>query len=133
MKNEDNPLLKDYYNKYCKILDKVIVEAKNMAYDKYIKKSKNKQKSVWKVINIESGRTPNYNDHHDLIKKCNDSNGVEQINDHFIAIGNKVIKSTISNHCKPSATDFLPFMEQMILNNYSQIINKPSSTKKIEK
>jgi hypothetical protein len=30
-------------------------------------------------------------------------------------IRNKVIKSTISNHCKPSATDFLPFMEQMIL------------------
>jgi hypothetical protein len=28
MKYEDNPLLKDYYNKYCKILNKVIVAAK---------------------------------------------------------------------------------------------------------
>jgi hypothetical protein len=80
--------------------------------------SQNKDKSVWKVISTESGRTPNYNNDHDLIKKCNNSDGVEQINDHFIAIGNKVIKSTISNHCKSSATDFSPFMEQMILKNY---------------
>jgi hypothetical protein len=90
-----------------------------MAYDKYVKTSQNKLKSVWKVINTELGRTPNYNDHYDLIKKSNDSNGVEQINDHFIAIDNKVIKSTISNHCKPSATDFLTFMEQMILKKLS--------------
>jgi hypothetical protein len=44
MKNENNPLLKDYYNKYCKILHKDILAAKKMAYDKYIKTS------VWKVI-----------------------------------------------------------------------------------
>jgi hypothetical protein len=32
MKNGDNPSLKDYYNKYFKILNKVIVAAKKMAY-----------------------------------------------------------------------------------------------------
>jgi hypothetical protein len=52
------------------------------------------------------------NDHHDLIKKSNDSNVAEQINDYFISIGNKTIKST--NSSESSDTDYVAYMEQMI-------------------
>jgi hypothetical protein len=110
MKNEDSPSLKDYYNKYCKTLNEVIVTAKEeKAYDNYIKTSHNKQKSDWKIITTEMGRTPKHNDYYDLIKKFKDSNAAEQINDHFISIGNKVIKSTNSKHFNSSDIDYLPF------------------------
>jgi hypothetical protein len=102
-KKEENPSLKDYYNKYCKILNNVMVAAKKMAYNNYIKTSHNKQKSTWKIIDTESGRTHKRNDHNDLIKKINDSNVADQINDYFISIGNKIIKS--SNSSDSSDTD----------------------------
>jgi hypothetical protein len=91
-----------------------------MAYDNYIKTSHNKQKSTWKIIDTESGRTHKHSDQHDLIKKFNDSNVAEQIYDYLISIGNKTIKSTNS-----SDSDYVAYMEQMI--------SKPSTTKEIEK
>jgi hypothetical protein len=83
-----------------------------MAYENYIKTSHNKQKSIWKIIDTESDRTHIRNDHHDLIKKSNDSNVAEQINDYFISIGNKTIKST--NSSESSNTDYVAYMEHMI-------------------
>jgi hypothetical protein len=74
LKKEGNLALKDYYSKYCKILNKVIVLAKKMAYDNYIRKSHNKLNSTWKIINSETGRISKRNDFQDLIKKCKHQN-----------------------------------------------------------
>jgi hypothetical protein len=86
MKNEDKPSLMDYYNKYCKILTKITIAATRMTYDNYVKTSHNKQKSTWKIINAETGRTPKHNDYQDLIKKFNDSNAAEQINQLIVSV-----------------------------------------------
>jgi hypothetical protein len=61
-KNNRNTSTKLNYDKYCKILNKVIVSAKKMAYDNYCIKMKDKMKSTWNIINTERGRTRKQND-----------------------------------------------------------------------
>jgi hypothetical protein len=64
---EGNIALEDHYSKYCKILKKVIVAAKKMAYDDFISKSHNKFNSTWKIINSETGRIDKQNTFRNLI------------------------------------------------------------------
>jgi hypothetical protein len=54
LKNKDDISIKLYCDSYCKILNKVIIAAKKMAYDNYCIKSLDKMKSTWKITNIET-------------------------------------------------------------------------------
>ena len=54
--------LKLYYKHYCKILSKVIKEAKRLYYKEVITKSKNKRKTTWNIIHKEKGNLTNEND-----------------------------------------------------------------------
>ena len=45
---------KFYYKQYCKILTKVIKEAKKLYYKEAISKSKNKMKTTWNIIRKET-------------------------------------------------------------------------------
>jgi len=55
-RNNNNPALKKYYKTYCKILAKVIKEAKRLSYNNRILKSDNKVKTTWNIINELSGK-----------------------------------------------------------------------------
>jgi hypothetical protein len=57
MKNSNIKKHKLYYRQYCKILSKVINEAKKMYYKETIIKSKNKPKTIWNIINKETGNS----------------------------------------------------------------------------
>jgi hypothetical protein len=48
-KNSKNPLLKNYYKLYCKILSNVIREAKKYYFSKQIENPKNKIKTIWDI------------------------------------------------------------------------------------
>lgn len=48
--------MKLYYKKYCKVLTKVTIAAKRMAYDNYIKKSHNITRTACKIITTEIRR-----------------------------------------------------------------------------
>jgi hypothetical protein len=133
MKNNDNLSIKVYYNRNCKILNKIITAAKKMAYDKCVNKLYNKLKTTWKIINTETGRTSKHDDTQHLIEKFNGQNVAELINEYFISIANNLTYSVNSKHCNSSATDYLSFMEQAITNNYPKICSKPSTTNEIEK
>ena len=50
-----------YYKQYCKILSKVINEAKKVYYKEIIIKSKNKTKTIWNIINKETGNSAKEN------------------------------------------------------------------------
>jgi hypothetical protein len=50
MKKNCNTDIKAYYDKYCKILKKVITAGKKMAYDNYCIKTHNKMKSTGKLL-----------------------------------------------------------------------------------
>ena len=46
-----NPNLDKYYKDYCRILSKVIKEAKKMEYDKHILNWTDGMKTTWNLIN----------------------------------------------------------------------------------
>ena len=50
-----------YYKYYCKILSKVIKEAKKLCYKEMITKSKNKVKTTWNIIHKEIRNPTNEN------------------------------------------------------------------------
>ena len=54
-KNSNDPKAKVHYIKYCKILRKVIKEAKKQHYNGLIPRSDNKIKTAWNIINKERG------------------------------------------------------------------------------
>jgi hypothetical protein len=55
-RSSNNPHRRAYYNKYCKILSRVIKEAKRQHYCRLIAKSDNKIKTTWNIIKCESGK-----------------------------------------------------------------------------
>jgi hypothetical protein len=55
LKQDNDPNLKLYYKKYCKILVAFIKEAKKRYYDDAILKSKNKIKTTWSIVKKETG------------------------------------------------------------------------------
>ena len=63
LRNSNNLALKQYYKKYCKILGKVIKEAKRMTISKRISKSNNKSKTTWNIINDLLGETSLHSRH----------------------------------------------------------------------
>jgi len=50
-----------YYKHYCKILSKVIKEAKKLYFKEVISKSKNKMKTTWNIIHKETSKLTNEN------------------------------------------------------------------------
>jgi hypothetical protein len=89
--------MKTYYDKYCKILKKVITAVKKMAYENYCMKMYDKMKATWKIINIETGRSIKQDDTEYLIDKSCDQNGVETINEYLLSLADKLANSAISS------------------------------------
>jgi hypothetical protein len=52
----DNPTASKFYKDYCKILNRIINEAKSLHYNKLISHSKDRTKQIWEVINLETRR-----------------------------------------------------------------------------
>jgi hypothetical protein len=48
--------VKIYHKKNCKILTRVIREAKHIHYNKQISKSDNKVRTIWKIVKDETGK-----------------------------------------------------------------------------
>ena len=55
-RNNVDPVLKQYYKRYSKILHNVIKEARRMSLDEKIQKSDNKTKVTWTIIKDLSGK-----------------------------------------------------------------------------
>jgi hypothetical protein len=58
IRNSSNTALVKCYKAYCKILTKVIKEAKRMTINTRISKSNNKTKTTWNIINELLGKQP---------------------------------------------------------------------------
>jgi hypothetical protein len=52
----NNPQMRTQFNKYCKILSRVIKEAKRQHYCRLIDKADNKVKTAWNIMKHESGK-----------------------------------------------------------------------------
>jgi exonuclease III len=58
-KNINNPVLKNHYKLYCKVLTNVIKTAKKLYYNKCISKSKNSAKTLWNIVKTETKKESN--------------------------------------------------------------------------
>jgi hypothetical protein len=56
IRSSNNPHMRAYYIKYCKILYRVIKEAKRQHYCRLIAKSDFKIKTTWTIIKHETGK-----------------------------------------------------------------------------
>jgi len=95
--NRDNTQMTRYYKKYCRILNKVIKQAKRQYIHNIIASSFNKAKTAWRIIRENSGVTP----HLDIIDDLNCGNSIlrnpkdiaHAFNNHFsnisISLGTK--------------------------------------------
>ena len=52
----NNPELRNYYKKNCKILSTVIKEAKRLKCDSKIERSNNQNKAIWHIVKMENGK-----------------------------------------------------------------------------
>jgi hypothetical protein len=55
-RSSKNPKLKKYYKSYCKLLSKVIKEAKILHYNKEILTSHNKTRTIWNIVKSKTGK-----------------------------------------------------------------------------
>jgi hypothetical protein len=62
-RNSNDPIIKNYYKAYCKILTKSINEAKQSYYNKQISNSNNKIQNTWNVVKAITGRRSDYDDY----------------------------------------------------------------------
>jgi hypothetical protein len=94
-RQDNDPQFKLYYIKYCKVLAKVIKEAKKAYYDNTILKSHNKIKTTWSIITKEIGYKI-YKDEPQSLKINNTTiNNKEHIantfNEYFTSIAQTII------------------------------------------
>ena len=92
--NDQN--IKERYKKYSKILAKVIKLAKRMHYKEIIRKSKNKVKNTWKIVNEAKGKYKDKPNIQFLNFKNNTIANREKIanifNDYFLSVANSLKK-----------------------------------------
>jgi hypothetical protein len=84
-KHSNDPTLKEFYKLYCKILSRVIKEAKKRQYNKRILTSKNKTKTIWNIVKTETG-------------KKTEKEGIPLINYNGLLIDNQQAISSIFNN-----------------------------------
>ena len=133
-KNSNNPAFTKYYKTYCRILTKVITEAKKLSYNNRILKSDNKVKTAWNITNEILGKHHPVNtiqkltvadklliDRHDI---------AEALNIYFstpAGISNGNIKD--NRGCDTSTT--YKYLDPQKNNQYPNLIFKSFSTQEI--
>jgi hypothetical protein len=55
-RNSKNPKFKELYKLYCKLLTKVVKEAKILQHKKQISTSYNKTITIWNIVKFETGK-----------------------------------------------------------------------------
>jgi hypothetical protein len=63
-RNSNNPIIKEHYKTWCKILSNVIKDAKRLNCDTQIINSNNAIKTTWEIIKLETGRKANNDNIH---------------------------------------------------------------------
>ena len=102
----NNPELRNYYKKYCKVLSTVIKETEGLKYDSKIKKSNNQNKTVGDTVKMETGKINTHTQNYNIgrlkfeDKLTNDhKNIVYAFNQHFISVAENITKKKNHNDC----------------------------------
>jgi hypothetical protein len=113
-RNNNEPSLKAHYKEYCNILNRVILTAKKLYFNKIIATSNNKARTTWKVIRNATG-----NDHVPTNTTClkitskntqNYQDTVNSFNNFFLDVAN-ITKEGIN---KDMVIDKRPFQKKIL-------------------
>ena len=100
-RNSNDEKLKRRYQAYCKILHKVIKEAKKLYYDTKIQKSNNKCKATWEFIKKLINNHYSHTDIQELMtdnKHLKDQQDIaDAFNDYFSSIVDNINKKKVNN------------------------------------
>jgi hypothetical protein len=117
-------MIQRYYKQYCKILTKVIKEAKRLIYSNQVINSANKMKTTWNIIKIET----NWIKGHTFSKY---QNSPEAFYKYFLSVGDEIvqdIKNEVNNNEDPEY-----YMSILSQKGFPNIKFKNTSTKEIER
>ena len=100
-RNSNNEKLKRHYQAYCKILLKVIKEAKKLYYDTEIQKSNNKRKATSEIIKKLTNNHYSHTNIQELMidnKHLKDQQDIaDAFNDYFSSIVDNINKNKVNN------------------------------------
>ena len=135
-RKSNNSDLINYYKKYCKILSVVIKKAKNYYADE-IKKSLNKNKTIWDIVNLETNKTDNTERIDNLYLDGNTISDCHKITNAFNKYFLNIAKSINSKQNEPSSHNLeritpLYYLMQSFKNPFPDFNLKFISTKEIE-
>jgi hypothetical protein len=136
-RNSYNLDLINHYKRYCKILSAVVKEAKKLHYADKIKKSLNKIKTIWDIVNLETNKTGNTDKINTFNLDGNLTSDRQEIantfNKYFLNIP-KSINTKQNEHSSHNLDNTTPlhYLTQSFKNPFPNINLKPISTKEIE-
>ena len=93
-RNSNNLDLINHSKRYCKILFVVIKKAKILNYADKMKKSSNKNKTIWDIVNLETNKTGNtekinaLNTNGNSISDCQEI--TNEFNEYFLTIAKSI-------------------------------------------
>ena len=124
LKKNNNPQIKKYFREYCRILSRVIQEAKKMEYDRCILNTNNVMKTSWKLINKESNKDWNNHGIHSLningMSATNQQFIASAFNKHFTNMPTTITRNIISSNCSTSTSVNIQNNISFSLNNVFQ-------------
>jgi hypothetical protein len=134
LRNNNNPALKKYYKTYCRILAKVIKEAKRLSYNNRILKSDNKVKTTWNIINELLGKQHSTN----IIQKLSTEGSLltnqydiaEAFNKYFSSIIG-LINGNNSDNPRHDTLFTYSYLDLDNRNHHPPLVFKPFSTQEI--
>jgi hypothetical protein len=133
-RNSNNPALNKYYKTYCRILTKVIKEAKKLSYNNRILKSDNKVKTAWNIKNEILGKQPPANTIQKLTvadKLLTDKHDIaEALNIYFSTIAGISNGNIEENQGCDTSTKY-KYLDSQKNNQYPNLIFKSFSTQEI--
>ena len=100
-KNRNNLRLKKYHKLRFKILSNVTGEAKKINHNQGILKSSNKNKNIWDIIKLETGKNFSNADIHVLVidngYSCDEQIIADAFNNYFHSIADRVTNNNTHN------------------------------------
>jgi len=126
-RNSNDEKLKRHYQAYCKILLKVIKEAKKLYYDTKIKKSNNKCRATWEIIKTLTNNHYSHTDIQELMidnKHLKDQQDIaDAFNDYFSSTVDNINKNKVNNknyNAKVFLTQY--YLEQNYVHPHQSLV-----------
>jgi hypothetical protein len=132
-----DPIIKNFYKTYCKLLSRSIIETKRSYYDKQISNSNNKIKSMWNIVKAITGRKSDY----DVIPilSSHDKSSIspkiisDSFNKYYLSVADNIINKTFNNYNSTDrSTNHIEYLSDIYKTTFPTIKYNYASTKGIE-